>query len=146
MTAVSPGSTHEDASRGAEIEIGSNASFGYVFTAVFAIVALWPLWDGAPPRYWSFGVAAVILAVTLVRPALLAPLNRIWFRFGLLLAKVANPIVMGLVFYIAVTPTAYIMRLRGKDLLRLKLDKAARSYWIDREPPGPDPETMKRQF
>ena len=138
--------THERIETHDEIKSGSDRSFGIVFTVVFVIVALWPLTDGGPLRIWASVVAALILGIALVRPSLLAPFNRLWFQFGLLLSKIMNPIVMGLVFYLAVTPTALIMRLRGKDLLDRRLDPAARTYWIGRDPPGPKPETMKQQF
>jgi hypothetical protein len=91
-------------------------------------------------------VAALFLLAALVRPQVLAPLNRGWTRFGLLLHKITNPVTLGLVFFLAVTPTALIMRAMGKDPLRRRLDPAARTYWIDRRPPGPQPETMKLQF
>jgi hypothetical protein len=77
---------------------------------------------------------------------LLRPFNRLWFRFGLLLSRVVNPLVMGLLFYFTVTPIGLIMRALGKDPLRLRFDRGARTYWIDRQPPGPEPETMRQQF
>ncbi len=79
-------------------------------------------------------------------PQVLAPLNRLWFKLGLLLHKIVNPIVLGIMFYVVVTPTGLIMRLLGKDLLRLKRDPAAASYWIERTPPGPKPESLGDQF
>jgi hypothetical protein len=91
-------------------------------------------------------VAALFLAAALLRPALLNPLNRLWLKFGLLLHRVVNPIVMGLLFYGTVWPTGLVMRALGKDLLRLKRQPEAHSYWIVRAPPGPAPETMKDQF
>ena len=82
----------------------------------------------------------------MLRPSLLRPLNRLWFKFGLLLNKVVNPLIMGLVFYITVTPIGLIMRVLGKDLLGLRLSKDSESYWIHRDPPGPSPESMRHQF
>jgi hypothetical protein len=82
----------------------------------------------------------------LLRPGVLAPLNRLWMRFGLLLAKVVNPLVLGLLFFVTILPIGLIMRALGKDLLRLKLDRSARSYWIAREPPGPPPPSMRNQY
>ena len=79
-------------------------------------------------------------------PRVLAPLNRLWTRFGILLAKIVNPVVMAGVFFIAVTPIGLLMRLAGKDLLRLRYDSTAETYWIMRTPPGPPPDTMKNQF
>ena len=136
----------EGAERPDDVKIGSNRSFGIVFAIVFAIVGLLPLWSGAPLRLWSLAVGAGFLAIALVLPSLLAPLNRLWFKFGLLLSKITSPIVMGLVFYLTVTPTALIMRMLGKDPLRLKLDRDAPTYWISRTPPGPDPDSIKNQF
>ena len=91
-------------------------------------------------------VAAAFLAAALFRPALLAPLNRLWSRFGLLLGRVTNPIIMGLVFFLLITPMALILRLRGNDPLRLRLALHAKSYWIERTPPGPTPASMTEQF
>ena len=138
---------HEDYGRAEEVKASSDRGFGLVFAAVFAIVALWPLTgeDGAI-RLWSVAIAAAFLAIALLRPRLLAPLNGVWTRFGLLLHRVVNPIVMAVLFYLTVTPTALIMSALGKDLLRLKRDPAAKSYWIERKPPGPAPDTMSNQF
>jgi hypothetical protein len=86
------------------------------------------------------------LAAALLYPAALNPLNRAWLKFGLLLHKVVNPIVMGLLFYGTVLPTGLVFRALGKDILRLRRQPEADSYWIVRQPPGPAPETMKDQF
>lgn len=137
---------HEDLGRSQAVKTSSDRSFGLVFTGFFALVGAWPLVHGMAPRWWALALAALFLAVALARPALLAPLNRIWTRFGLLLHKVVNPIVMGVMFFLVVTPTGLLMRLAGKDPMRLKRDPQAASYWIERAPPGPAPETMKQQF
>jgi hypothetical protein len=84
--------------------------------------------------------------VALVYPRLLAPLNKLWLKFGLLLYKVMNPLVLGLLFFVTITPIGIVMRLFGKDFLRLRLDRSAKSYWIERTPPGPPPQSMKNQF
>lgn len=136
---------HENLSRRA-VKTGSDRSFGFVFAVVFSVVAFWPLLEGTPPRWWALLIAMVFLVLALVRPSLLAPLNRAWTRFGLLLHHIVNPIVMGLLFFLVFAPMGIAMRFLGKDLLRLKLDKAAKSYWIERSPPGPDPKTMNNQF
>lgn len=146
--------THEILARDHEMKTGSDKSFGYFFAAVFALIGVWPaLTFGWPPRFdpaairrWALVIAALFLFVALIRPALLHPLNRLWHRFGLLLSKIVTPIVMGLLFALTVVPTATILRLRGRDLLRLKLDRQAKSYWIMREPPGPPGDTMKNQY
>lgn len=137
---------HEDLNRQHEIKVGSERSFGIVFAAVFAVVGLWPLVGGGTPRLWALAVAGVFLALALVWTAPLRPLNRLWARFGLLLHAVVNPAVMGLLFFGTVLPIGLILRLTGKDLLNLKRDPAANSYWINRQPPGPKPETMVHQF
>lgn len=117
-----------------------------MFTVVFAIIGLWPLTGGNGVRLWSLGIAGLILAAALIHPVLLAPANRLWMKFGLLLHRITNPIIMGLVFFVAVTPTALILRIMGKDPLQRKIDRDAASYWIDRKPPGPEPDTMTNQF
>lgn len=141
-----PQSFHEDYHRKDEVAAGSERGFGFVFCAVFAIIGLWPMLFGGPPRLWSLGVAAAFLLVALIRPSLLSPLNRVWFLFGLLLHKIVTPIVMGVLFFLTVTPTGIIMRLLGKDMLQRRMDPDAKSYWIERHPPGPDPQGMRNQF
>ena len=136
---------HENLKR-EDVPTSSSRSFGSVFAAVFVIVALWPLWRHGAPRWWALLIGAVFLALALARPGVLAPLNRIWTRFGLLLHRIVNPVIMGLLFYLSVVPIGIVMRLLGKDLLRLRLDKEAESYWIERKPPGPAPESMSNQF
>ena len=143
---TSDNATHEPVRQSEPVKGSSDRSFGFVFAVVFAVIAAWPMMGGGPPRLWSFGIAALLLVVSLVRPGVLAPFNRQWTRFGLLLHNITNPVIMGLVFFLAVTPTAIIMRLLGKDMLSRRLDPAAESYWIERRPPGPEPETMKQQF
>jgi len=138
--------THETFTRDEAVKGSSDRSFGIVFTILFVVIGLWPLWSDGDVRNWSLILAAFILAVALIRPALLAAFNRAWMKFGLLLHKITNPIIMGLIFFLAVTPTALIMRAMGKDPLRRKFDQSAPSYWIDRDPPGPEPDTMKQQF
>jgi hypothetical protein len=139
-------SSHEDFSRDGEVKRGSDRSFGFVFAGFFTVVGLWPLIDGLDPRWWELIVAVAFAAVALVAPQVLAPLNRLWHQFGLLLNRIVSPIALGLTFYLAVTPTGLLMKLLGKDPLRLKFDREASSYWIKREPPGPDPDGMPRQF
>ena len=138
--------THETFTRDETVKGSSDRAFGFVFTVLFAVIGLWPLINSGDVRLWSLIVAAVILATALIRPTLLAPFNRAWMKFGLLLHKITNPVIMGLIFFLTVTPTALIMRAMGKDPLRRKFDPSATSYWIDRDPPGPEPETMKQQF
>jgi len=124
----------------------SDRTFGLVFTAVFLIIGAVPMIDGGAPRLWSFGIAAVILIIALATPRLLAPLNRAWMKFGLLLNSVVSPLILGLLFYLVFLPVGALIRAMGRELLRLRLQPTAKSYWIERQPPGPAPDTMKNQF
>lgn len=136
----------EDLKREEEVEIGSDRSFGLVFCAVFVIIGLWPLMKHGHVRLWALAVAAVFLVIALAAPKVLAPLNRIWMKFGLLLAAVISPIFLGILFYLVFVPLGFVMRLAGNDALKLKLDRNARSYWVDRDPPGPPPGSINNQF
>lgn len=138
--------THEDFSRSEEVTGSSDRSFGIVFTVVFAIVGLLPLLAGRDPRLWALVVAGLFLVLAFFWPSVLAPFNRLWFKFGLLLHRIVSPIILGFLFFIVVAPTGVLMRLFGKRPLQLDLEPEARSYWIPRQPPGPAPETMKHQF
>lgn len=134
------GAGHDDHER------SSDRSFGFVFAAVFALIGLYNAWHHGRAWPWLALIAAGFLAVALIRPAVLAPLNRLWMKFGLLLAMIINPIVLGILFFLVFTPMAFIARLVGKDFLRLKKQPEAKSYWIVRDPPGPEPVSMKDQF
>lgn len=140
------GAIHESLAARHEVRRSSDRSFGLTFAAMLFVVAVLPLVHGREPRWWAAAVSLAFFAVALSRPVLLLPLNRLWFRFGLLLGRVTNPLVMGLVFFLVITPMAVIMRLRRKDPLRLRIDRNARSYWIERVPPGPTPASMTNQF
>jgi len=137
---------HESYDRVEAIRGSSNRSFGIVFAAVFTAIGLVPLLSGSGVRPWSLAVGAAFLICALAFPSALAPLNRLWLRFGLLLHKIVSPIVLGIMFYLVITPTGLLMRGLGKDPLRLKLDRQSSSYWIERVPPGPPPESMNDQF
>jgi hypothetical protein len=137
---------HESFQRDDSTAGSSNRAFGLVFAAVFAIIALYPLFWLRPPHLWALIVAAAFLVIALLLPAALGPLNRLWARFGLLLHKVTSPLVLGFLFFLVITPMGVIMRLFGKDPLRLKRDAQAASYWIDRKPAGPPPESFVDQF
>jgi hypothetical protein len=138
--------THEDFSRQEDIKPSSDRSFGLVIATFFLIITFWPLFRGESVRWWALAVAAVFAALALMWTAALAPLNKLWTKLGVLLYRVISPIVLGLLFYVTLTPIALVMRLLGKDPLRLRRDPDAASYWIDRSPPGPAPESMKNQF
>ncbi len=138
---------HERLDHGREAAGSSDRSFGLVFAVVFTIVGLWPaVFGDGGLNWWAVAVAGLFLALALLRPALLAPLNRAWTRFGLVLHRIVNPVIMGLIFYLVITPVALAMRLAGRDALRLRKSAAAESYWIDREPPGPAPDSMGDPF
>jgi hypothetical protein len=139
-------STHEVFARDEKIVAGSDRSFGLVMAAAFAAVTLLNGWHAGRVWPWTGGIAALFLAAALLRPAVLHPLNLIWLKFGLLLHRLVNPVIMALLFYGTVLPTGLVMRMLGKDLLRLKREPGTDSYWIVRQPPGPAPETMKDQF
>src|SRR3954451_3820330 len=138
--------THEVFSREENIVAGSDRSFGLVMAGAFAMVSLLNAWHVGRVWPWAGGLAALFLAAAVLRPAILTPLNRLWLKFGLLLHRIVNPLIMALLFYGTVLPTGLVMRALGKDLLRLKRQPNADSYWIVRQPPGPSPETMKDQF
>jgi hypothetical protein len=138
--------THESLSRDETLIAGSDRSFGIVMAAAFAVLALLNGWHGGHLWPWTGGLASLFLAAAFFYPAALNRLNRLWLKFGLLLHKVVNPVVMALVFFGAVLPTGLVMRALGKEPLRLKRERDANSYWIERRPPGPAPESMKDQF
>jgi len=139
--------THEDLSRTHDVKASSNRSFGWVFTAVFLIIAVWPLVSGGMVRWWSVFVAAAFALVTVAAPNLLALPNRLWLRFGLLLNRIISPVVLALLFYFVVTPMGALMRVFGKDSLRLRRRRGSdATYWIKRDPPGPKPDSMNHQF
>src|SRR5580658_2800910 len=134
-------STHESFDRELVAEGSSDRSFGLVFTAFFALVGLWPLVHKRPLRPWALFVSAGFLLVALAFPQVLHPLNLLWTRFGKLLSKVTNPIITGIMFFVIFTPAGLLLRLFGKDLLRLKYDPSAPSYWIRRDPARLIPES-----
>ena len=126
-----------------KIKISSNRSFGLVFFVVFLIVALWPLKSGEDIRIWSLTLSIIFFILGILNSKLLTPLNKLWFKFGILLGSIVSPIVMGIVFFLVVTPTSIIMRLLGKNLLKKNKIKSASTYWIKRDKQH---STMKKQF
>ena len=137
---------HEDLTRQEEVKGSSNRSFGVVFAVVFLLIAFFPLLYGHAPRLWALGVSGTLLVVAFLLPALLTLPNRLWLRFGLLLNSIVSPVAMGVLFFGVITPTAWVMRGIGHDPLRLKFDASASSYWIKREPPGPEPKSLSNQY
>ena len=128
--------------KNSKIKIGSNKSFGIVFFTVFLIIAIWPLFNGYEIRYWSLIISIVFLLLGILNSKILTPLNKIWFKFGILLGNVIAPIVMGVIFFLIVTPTSLLMKLFGKDILGIKKNRS-KSYWIEKSGPK---SKMKNQF
>ena len=115
-----------------DIKIGSNRSFGIVFFVVFLIIATYPLTYNGDVRLWSVIVSIIFLVLGILNSKILTPLNKLWFKLGIFLGKIISPIIMGIIFFLVVTPTGLIMRLLGKDLLNLKFNKN-KSYWIEKK-------------
>ena len=137
---------HEDLTRSQYLEGSSDRSFGFVIAGAFLVIAILPLFHRGTLRWWACAMAVVLALVAIVKPALLGGLNRLWVKLGVLLGKVISPIVLSILFYCVLTPVGTLMRLTGKDPLRLRRDPNAKSYWIPREPPGPPPDSMTNQF
>ena len=124
------------------IKISSNRSFGIVFFIVFALIALYPLTYSGEIRIWFVIISLIFLVLGLLNSKILTPLNKLWFKFGIFLGKIISPLIMGIIFFLVVTPIGLIMRLLGKDLLNLKFNKN-QSYWIKKNEPK---SKMKNQF
>jgi hypothetical protein len=137
---------HENFDREEEAVGSSDRGFGFVFAGFFALVAIVRWWKGQGGSGWFAAAAVAILLIALLRPTLLAPFNRLWTKLALLLSKVMNPVIMGILFFLVVAPIGLVMRLFGKRPLALGIDPAAKSYWIERTPPAPLPGSMKNQF
>ena len=125
-----------------DLKIGSNRNFGIVFFLVFLIIAIYPLTNGNELRLWSLIISIVFLFLGLINSNILNPLNKLWFKFGIFLGKIISPLVMGIVFFLVVTPIGLLMRLLNKDLLNLKFNNDS-SYWIEKNEPK---SKMKNQF
>ena len=133
-----------------DIPLPSDRSFGLTFAAVFGILAglgVWRGWMGGTLWWYFLAASLVFLLVSFLAPGILRPLNRVWMAFGAFLHKVVSPIMLGVIYFVVMTPVALFFKLKGRDELRRKYDPAAKSYWIAREPPGPDgPSSFPRQF
>ncbi len=125
-----------------DIKLPSNRSFGIVFCLVFLIIALYPLINNDDIRVWSLIIGLIFIFLGLLNSKILTPLNKVWFKFELLLGRVISPIVMGTIYFFVVTPIGFLMRTTGKDLLNLKFNKE-KSYWIEKKGPK---SKMKNQF
>jgi len=126
-----------------KVKIGSNRSFGLVFFIVFLIISLLPLLSENGIRKWSIGLSLIFLILGLLNSKVLSPFNKIWFKFGLLLGYIAAPIVMGIVFFLVVTPTGFLLKLFGKYILNKKYKKKKKTYWINC---NKENSSMKQQF
>ena len=125
-----------------DVKISSNRSFGIVFFIVFLIIAIYPLINNADLRIWSLVISIIFLILGLINSKFLTPLNKLWFKFGLLLGRLISPIIMGIIFFFVVTPIGLILRIFGKDVLNLKKNNS-KSYWIKKNGPI---SKMKNQF
>ena len=126
-----------------KIKISSNRSFGIVFFVVFLIIASWPLLNNGEVRIWSVIISLIFLTLGIINSKLLTPLNLLWFKFGILLGSFIAPIVMGMVFFLVITPIGIFMKILGKDLLMQKFNSKVKTYWIKRDK---QVSTMKNQF
>ena len=125
-----------------KIKLPTNRNFGIVFSIVFLIIALWPLLKQQDLRLWSLSISVIFFVLGLLNSKLLLPLNKIWFKFGIFLGSIIAPVVMGIVFFLVVTPTGLIMKLLRKDLLNLKKNKKE-TYWLDKDNSN---SSLKNQF
>jgi len=146
MKTLNDANFHERLQYVEDLQGSSDRVFGLVFGVFWSVVALAPLIKGEPIRVWAGVLAAAFLVTSLIMPTLLGPLNRLWQRFGRLLRRLTNPIVMAILFFSTVVPFGLIMRLLKRDVLRLKWEPGSVTYWIPRNPPGTRRDSMKDQF
>ena len=125
-----------------DVKISSNRSFGIVFFIVFLLIALYPLTYSEEIRIWSSIISLIFLVLGLLNSKILTPLNKLWFKFGILLSKIISPLIMGIIFFLVVTPIGLLMRILGKDLLNLKYNNN-QSYWVEKNGPK---SRMRNQF
>lgn len=132
--------------RAHSLQLPSNSKFGYFFTVLFTVFAVYAYWKGwSATAIVAFVITASFLSVTLCAPQMLAPLNRLWYGLGILLGKIVSPIVLGLIFFALITPVSLVTRLFGRDELKMK-KRDVKSYWVDRSPQGPAPDSFKNQY
>lgn len=129
-----------------DARLPSNRSFGWLFTFVFALIGLYSLAGEGTVYPWMFGLAGLVAAATVIRPRWLAPLNRAWMAFGALLHRLIGPVALGIVFYGVFAPVGLAMRIAGRDAMRRRFEPAARTYWVERDPPGPAAGSFRDQF
>ena len=125
-----------------KIKVSSNKSFGIVFSIFFLLISIYPVLNNDPIYYWSLFLSFVFLVLGLMNSKILSPLNLLWFKFGILLGKIVSPIVMGIIFFLVVTPISILLKIFGKDVLNLKFNNN-KTYWIEKNEPKSN---MKKQF
>ena len=125
-----------------KIKVSSNKSFGIVFSIFFLLISVYPLLNNDPIYYWSLFVSFIFLVLGLMNSKILSPLNLLWLKFGILLGKIVSPVVMGIIFFLVVTPISIILKIFGKDVLNLKFNNN-KTYWIVKDGPKSN---MKKQF
>lgn len=128
------------------IPLPSDRSFGITFTVVFALVGAWLWWKNISGAAVFGSLAAAFLVISFVRPGILHPLNRAWMAFGGLLHRIVSPVILGVIYFGMFTPIAFFLRVRGRDAMRRRTEPRAVSYWIRRDPPGPPPDSLDKQF
>ena len=138
--------THERIKRDEDVKMSSERGFGVVFTIVFVIIAAFPILNGEPLRIWAILIAIIFAALTLFAPTVLRPFNRVWFKFGVILHGIMSPLIMGIIFFGAVLPTALVLRCLKHKLLQTNFEEKSVTYWITREQAENPADNMKRQF
>ena len=136
----------KDRTFSAQLQLPTNRKFGWFFAAFFALLgayAYWKVWTEVAITGIIF--SALFSVTTLVAPHLLTTLNRLWFGLGLMLGKMVSPIVLGVIFFMLITPISLIMRMFGRDELKMK-KRSVDSYWVNRSPPGPPADSFKNQY
>lgn len=128
------------------LRLPSNRSFGWTFSGIFAIAGSYGLWHGAPALSWLLALGAFTAIVTLIRDAWLTPLNRAWMELGELIGRVVSPVVLGVIFFGVFTPVGLVMRLYGRDAMARRFDPNLKTYWLERNPPGPADDSYRNMF
>jgi hypothetical protein len=128
------------------LKTGSDRVFGLVFSILFVCIGIWPILFKGPARVWALIIGGIFLSLVLTKPILLHPLNVIWFKFGLILHKIVSPIILGILFFLVITPIGLWIRMFKKDPLNLKFDLELQSYWIAKEESADSPSSLKNQF